>query len=199
LQTVVSCEKLGARFVAPAAGRQLTMNILHRSRLSRWLPLLAVVSLVAGSPAAQAAEPVAELAAFSVFGNVDSAALLKGDVKTSRGPAMSSSRDLSVQSVYVVPGPPAKAIEALRGWNPAQHRELKILLHSDVSGSPGAASFAGKLRSAPASGPVRSLAEATEKMSNELQISNEEAKKFAAGGRRELPGGGRALLCQRRV
>lgn len=157
---------------------------MQRSISIRSLLLLVFVLLCAGRTAARAADPVAELGGFSVFQNVDPAQLLKSDVKTARGPAMSSGRDLSVQSVYVVPGPPAKALEALKSWNPAQHRELKILLHSEVpGGAPNAANFSSKLRSAFGSGgPARALAAATEKLGTELQISNEEAKKFSAAG-----------------
>lgn len=130
--------------------------------------------------AARAAEPAAELAAFSVFPQIDPAALLKGDVKTARGPAMSNARDLSVQSCYVVPGTPAQALAALRGWNPGSHRELKVYLHADLPGSPTAGSF-DKLRAAPDNGAVRSLVSNTLKGSNELQISREEARKLPLG------------------
>lgn len=152
---------------------------MHRAFFSPWLSLL--ILLLPGGRVAQAADPVAELGAFSVFQNVDPGQLLKSAVKTARGPAMSSARDLSVQSCFVVPGAPAKAVEALREWNPTQHRELKILLHSELPAAPSAASFA-KLRSVPASGPVRELAAATAKLGADLQISNDEAKRFPAGG-----------------
>ena len=125
------------------------------------------------------ADPVSELGSFSVFSGVDPAQLLKGDVKTARGPAMSEARALSVQSCYVVGGPPAKALAALQAWDASRHSELKILLHSDLPASPSAANFS-RLDAVPNNGPVRALAEATAKMSPEVQISGDEAKKFTA-------------------
>lgn len=146
------------------------------------LPLC--LALISFALPALAADPAAELAAFSVFPQIDAATLLKGDPKGARGPAMSNSRDLSVQTCYVVPGPPAKALEALRAWNPTGHSELKIYLHSDLPASPNPGSFE-KLRSAPSNGAVRALVASTEKGRNELQLSAEEAKalpKEAGGG-----------------
>lgn len=124
------------------------------------------------------ADPSSELAGFSVFDKIDIAQLAKGDVKTMHGPPMSG-RFLSVQNCYVVPGAPSQQIEALRKWNPAKHHELKVFLHSDLPGSPSPADFS-KLKSAPDNGSVRTLVDATKKLSSELQISKEEAKKFSA-------------------
>ncbi|MEP6709962.1 MAG: hypothetical protein ABJB32_07500 [Verrucomicrobiota bacterium] len=126
------------------------------------------------------ADPVSELAGFSVFGGINLNELSKGEVKTANGPAMSSPRFLSTQSCYVVPGSPAKALEALRSWDPTAHRELKIYLHSDLPASPTTANFS-RLKNAPDNSSVKALVNATEKMSPELQISREEAKKFTAG------------------
>lgn len=137
-------------------------------------PLLCLL-LFSLAPAILSADPAAELAAFSVFPQVDAAALLAGDPKGARGPAMSNPRDLSVQTCYVVPGAPAKALEALRAWNPSGHGELKIYLHADLPGSPAIGSF-DKLRSAPNNDAVRTLVTNTQKGSDELQLSVEEAK-----------------------
>jgi hypothetical protein len=79
-------------------------------------------------------------------------------------------------------------MEALRRWNPAKYRELKVFLHSDLPSNPGPASFEG-LKNAPANASVRSFVTATQKLSPELQISKDEAKKFsaAAGGGGAMP------------
>ena len=77
--------------------------------------------LIAG-PRSACADPVSELASFSIFDKVDLAQLAKSDVKTAHGAPMKNSRFLAVQSCYVAPGSPAQQIEALRRWNPAQHR-----------------------------------------------------------------------------
>jgi hypothetical protein len=69
----------------------------------------------------------------------------------------------------------------LRRWDPTKHRELKVFLHSDLPSSPTAANFE-KLKNAPDNGPVRSFVAATQRLSSELQISRDEAKKFSAAG-----------------
>ncbi len=164
------------------------MSYLIRTSLGAAATTAAVLFFSFGQIRASRADPVAELSAFSVFNNVDLAQLAHSDAKTARGPAMSSPRYLSVQSVYVAPGSPAKAMAALRSWDPTRHSEMKVFLHADIPGTPGAATFA-KLRSAPDNSAVRSLVNATLKMSPELQFGKDDAKKFvpaagvaAAGG-----------------
>src|SRR4029453_2519090 len=134
-------------------------------------------------PRSACADSVSELASFSIFDKVDLAQLAKSDVKTAHGPPMRNSRFLAVQSCYVAPGSPAQQMEALRRWNPAQHRELKVFLHSDLPSNPGPANFE-KLKNAPDNASVRSFVAATQKLSPDLQVSKEEAKRFsaAAGG-----------------
>ena len=142
------------------------------------------------------ADPVSELASFSIFDKVDLAQLAKSDVKTAHGPPMRNSRFLAIQSCYVAPGSPAQQIEALRRWNPAKYRELKVFLHSDLPSNPGPASFE-RLKNAPDNASVRSFVNATQKLSPELQISKDEAKRFSAatgGGRRRYTSGSRGVL-----
>ena len=129
-----------------------------------------------GNSAAKA-DPVSEMASFSVFGNIDLAQLARTDLKTAHGPPMNNPRFLSVQSCYVVSRPPAQEIETMRKWNPTSHRELKVYLHSDIPGSASPENFS-RLRNAPDNSAVRSLVEKTKKLSPDLQISKEEAKKF---------------------
>jgi hypothetical protein len=133
------------------------------------------------------ADAVSDLAAFSIFDKVDLVQFAKSDVKTAHGPPMGNPRFLSVQSCYVSPGSPAQQIEALRRWDPTKHRELKVFLHSDLPASPTGANFS-KLQNAPDNSSVRSLVSATQKLSPELQISKDEAKKFSPAG-----GGGGAM------
>ncbi len=141
--------------------------------------ILLLLLLLARSTSARA-DAVSELASFSIFDKVDLAQLAESEVKTAHGSPMSNPRFLAVQSCYVAPGSPAQQIEALRRWDPTRHRELKVFLHSDLPSNPTAASFE-KLKNAPANGPVRWLVAATQKLSPELQISRDEAKKFSAG------------------
>src|SRR5207237_9816489 len=91
--------------------------------------------------------PAADLVSFSFFNNVILPYLARGEPKTAHGPPMGG-HFISAQSCFVVAGVPARVSEALRQWNPARHSELKVLIHSDLSGSPSAASFS-RLSSAP--------------------------------------------------
>jgi len=149
--------------------------------------LLSLISIA--GPRSACADPVSELASFSIFDKVDLAQLAKSDVKTAHGPPMKNSRFLAVQSCYVVPSSPAQQMEALRRWNPSKYRELKVFLHSDLPSSPGPANFE-KLRNAPDNASVRSFVTATQKLSPELQISKEEAKRFSAA----TAGGGGGVM-----
>src|SRR5262245_38925425 len=154
------------------------------------LPGVLSMMLLAGLRSA-CADPVSELALFSIFDKVDLAQLAKSDVKTAHGAPMKNSRFLGVQSCYVAPGSPAQQMEALRRWNPSKYPQLKVFLHSDLPSSPGPANFE-KLRNAPDNASVRSFVAATQKLSPELQISKEEAKRFspaAGGGGGVMPAG----------
>ena len=161
------------------------MNVDTISRI-RWLPsglvglasVLLVISIA--GPRSACADPLSELASFSIFDKVDLAQLAKSDVKTAHGAPMKNSRFLAVQSCYVAPGSPAQQMEALRRWNPSKYRELKVFLHSDLPSNPGPSNFE-KLKNAPDNASVRSFVAATQKLSPELQISKEEAKRFSAG------------------
>src|SRR5437660_3559898 len=126
------------------------------------------------------ADAVSELASFSIFDKIDLAQLAKSDVKTAHGPPMSNPRFLAVQSCYVVAGAPAQQVEALRRWDATRHRELKVFLHSDLPSNPSPANFE-KMRNAPGNASVRSFVAATQKLSSNLQLSKDEAKKFSAG------------------
>ncbi|MEO8440544.1 MAG: hypothetical protein ABI540_10035 [Spartobacteria bacterium] len=140
-----------------------------------------VLALALIHPAATfAADPVSEMAQFSVFGKVDLAELAKGAIKTQAGAPMQTARYLSVQSCFVVPKPPAQVIAAMKRFDPTAQRELKVFLHSDLPASPSTSSFS-KLNNPPNVGASKSLAVATQKMSRELQISQEEAKSYSPG------------------
>jgi hypothetical protein len=160
------------------------MNVETISRI-RWLrPGFVALAgvflfiLIAG-PRSACADSMSELASFSIFDKVDLAQLAKSDVKTAHGPPMKNPRFLAVQSCYVAPGTPAQQMNALRRWNPTKYRELKVFLHSDLPSNPGPANFE-KLKNAPDNASVRSFVAATQKLSPELQISKEEAKRFSA-------------------
>src|SRR5207244_2434632 len=146
-------------------------------RMGALLLLLSVLRL--GLTTARA-DAVSELASFSIFDKVDLAQLAKSDVKTAHGPPMSNQRFLAVQSCYVVAGAPAQQVEALRRWDATRHRELKVFLHSDLPSNPSPANFE-KLKNAPGYASVRSFGAARQKLSSDLQISRDEAKKFSAG------------------
>ena len=146
----------------------------------RSIPLLRSLSLVLLIPAAVlAADPVTEVAKFSVFGTVNLPQLAKGEIKTGQGTPMSTGRFLSVQSCFVIPNPPAKVIAATRQFDPTAYRELKVYLHSDLPAVPSAADFS-KLNNPPHNSAVETLTAATRKMSADLQISRGEAQRYSA-------------------
>jgi hypothetical protein len=153
----------------------------QRIRRANLSPILLLLFLLLKPSTIAAADPVAELASFSVFDKVDLKELSTSDVKTSHGPPLSNPRFLSVQSCYVAPGTPAKQIQALRQWDPTRHRELKIFLHSDLPAAPSPGDFS-KLKNAPDNGSVRALVNATVKLASDLQISRDEARRFSGGG-----------------
>jgi hypothetical protein len=155
------------------------MNVekIAQVRLAGFAGVLSLVLIAA--PNSVCADPVSELASFSIFDKVDLAQLAKSDVKTAHGQPMKNPRFLAVQSCYVAPGPPAQQMDALRRWNPANYRELKVFLHSDLPSNPGQANFE-KLKNAPDNASVRSFVAATQKLSPELQISKDESKRFSA-------------------
>jgi hypothetical protein len=120
------------------------------------------------------------MAQFSVFGKVDLNELAKGDIKTATGAPMSTPRYLSVQSCFVVPQPPEKVLQTMQHFDPTAHRELKVYLHADLPASPSASNFS-RLNNPPENSAVKSLRNATEKMSSDLQLSQAEAQKYSAG------------------
>ena len=156
------------------------LNLQRRFFVRAGSLLLLLLALRLGLTTARA-DAVSDLASFSIFDKIDLAQLAKTDVKTAHGAPMSNPRFLAVQSCYVALGSsPAQQIEALRRWDPTRHRELKIFLHSDLPSNPTPANFE-KLKDAPGNSSVRSFVTATQKLSPDLQVSKEEAKKFSAG------------------
>jgi hypothetical protein len=166
-----------------------TLSCQWRHISTRACGLLFLVSLFGAGLTIARADPVSELASFSIFDKVDLAQLARSDVKTAHGPPMRNPRFLAVQSCYVAPGSPAQQMQALRRWDPTRHRELKVFLHSDLPSNPSPANFE-KLKNAPGNASVRSFVAATQKLSSDLQISRDEAKKFSAG---TAGGGGGAI------
>src|SRR5215471_19483708 len=114
------------------------MNVETASQIPRLPPgvvaLAGVLSLILiVGPRSAWADPLSELASFSIFDKVDLAQLAKSDVKTAHGPPMSNQRFLAVQSCYVATGSsPAQQMQALRQWDATRHRELKVFLHSEL-------------------------------------------------------------------
>lgn len=144
------------------------------------LPFLRFLVYATLIPSAALADPVSEMAKFSVFGNVNLGELVKGHIKTGAGAPMSTPRYLSVQSCFVIERTPAQIVQAMKRFDPTAYRDLEVYLHSDLPGSPTAANFS-KLTNPPANSQVKALSVATEKMSAQLQVSRAEAQRFFAG------------------
>lgn len=157
--------------------------------------LFAALLLLACFPRLAVADPLVELAEFSVFKNVDLGKLTGGHVLVARGPAMSSQRGMAVESCYVVTASPQKTAALQNQWNPATHPELKVYLHADIAAKPALANFA-RVSALPSSGAVRALIDATQKLDPakpELQMSREEA----ASARQDVSAFWSNLLWQR--
>ena len=144
--------------------------------MKKLFALLLVILL----PAVALADPVSELARFSVFGKVDLGELARGTTKTAASPPLSAPRRLSVQSCFVVARPPAAVVAAMKRFDPTAHRDLKVFLHGDLPASPTAANFS-QLTHPPGNGAVQALSAATEKMDDHLQINRAEASNWAPG------------------
>lgn len=147
----------------------MSFNWIYRFTLLLIVPLTAI-----------AADPVTEMAEFSVFGRVGLEELTQSGVKTATGAPMSTARYLSTQSCFIIPKPPDQLLAAMKRFDPTSHRELKVYLHSELPSSPVAANFA-KLNDPPQNSAVQALSAATKAMSPDLQISRAEAQKYSPG------------------
>jgi hypothetical protein len=153
-----------------------TLEAIPPPRVLESMRIFSALLLLALSIPNAFADPVAEMASFSVFDTIDLAELGKGDVKSAHGPSLGG-RYISAQTCFVVAAPPARVSDAMRQWNPARHSELKVLIHSDLPSSPSTANFS-RLASAPDNAAVRALVTRTQQLSSDLQISREEARKL---------------------
>src|SRR6266446_4529713 len=140
-----------------------TPEAIRLNSVSKSVRIFSFICLLAMWIPNALADPVSELASFSVFDKVDLGALAKGDPTVAHGTPMGG-RYISAQSCFVVAAPPLRVAEALSRWNPARHPELKVLLHSDLPSSPGPANFS-ELSKAPDNAAVRSLVSATQALS----------------------------------
>jgi hypothetical protein len=155
-------------------------------------PLSAILStiLLAGAIARPLeADPLADLAKYSVFSSVDLSSLSGGAVQAVRGPNLGNARDVSIQAVYLIHAPVARALQLHQQWDAGKHPELKVYVHHDFSTHPTLADFT---QSIPGNGAVRKLTEATGKLPDleDLQLSKAEAvgfKKTGGGGAYPAP------------
>ena len=145
------------------------------------LPAFFLSLAIAGAGALPArADGVGDLAKYSVFSQVDLNSLAGGTVLSTAGPQLGFERDLSVQAVYVLKVPVARALQLHQQWDAGKHPELKVYLHHDYSTHPSVADFSAGL---PGNGAVKKLEGATSKLPDlgELQLSKAEAASFKGG------------------
>lgn len=148
------------------------------ARLHRFLPIASLLVFAACGTAH--ADPIADLKAFSVIKDVNLEKLASGSITAVRGPAMSSPRDLAIESCYVVRKPLQKTAELHVQWVPTKHRELKVFLHGDLT-SPSTLAQFQQLSEAPSNGAVKWFAATTEKLGDSagsLQLTAAEAKAY---------------------
>jgi hypothetical protein len=130
------------------------------------------------------ADPISDLRSVSVFKDADLNKLATGDVLASRGPAMSFARGLSVESAYIVRAPVKTTVSLQQQWKPVRHPELRIYAQSDFSGRGSPGDFQG-LASVRSNSSIKAFVDATLRLPEDaakLQLSNAEARSFAAGG-----------------
>jgi len=151
---------------------------MFRTRLPALLSFILLAGLVPG-PAR--ADPLADLAKYSVFPSVDLSSLSGGSVQALRGPTLGNPRDVSIQAVYLIHAPVARALQMHQQWDAGKHSELKVYLHHDFSTHPTLADFS---QSIPGNAAVRKLTDATKKLPDltDLQLSKAEAATFKNTG-----------------
>ena len=146
-----------------------TPEAIRPALVSNSVRIFSLILLLAFSIPSASADPVAELASFSIFPKVDLAQLSKGDAKPVRGGSLGNQRYLFVQTVYVVPGSPGEVLAKMRSWNPARHPDLKVYLHVDSTNF-------SRLQNPPDNSAVRDLTTMTAQNSSDLQLSAAEKK-----------------------
>lgn len=115
---------------------------LHPCRPSTWNLLCALalsLSLLAVIPSPGAA--IDELATFSGFEKVDLHRLADGEILANSETAMGDSRDIFVETCFLVRAPAESAAGTLQTWNPADHAPLGVLLHQPIQSPPQEADF----------------------------------------------------------
>ena len=146
--------------------------------------LFAAVFCLSGLDLSARADPISELRSVSVFKDADLTKLTNGEVLASKGPAMSSSRGLSVETAYIVKAPVKTTYGLQTRWNPTGHPELKVFAQGDVSGR-GSPSDFQNLASVRSNSSIKNFVDATLKLPGDaakLQLSNAEVKMFVPGG-----------------
>jgi len=146
--------------------------------------LFAVVSCLSAPELSARADPISELRSVSVFKDADLTKLANGEVLASKGPAMSSSRGLSIETAYLVKAPVKTTYALQQRWDPTRHPELKVFAQGEFSGrgSPGDFQNLASVRS---NASIKNFVDATLKLpgdASKLQLSNAEVKMFAPGG-----------------
>jgi hypothetical protein len=131
------------------------------------------LAAVFAATSAALADPISELASFSVLRKSRPGAADRR-CQAVRGPGDEHAASSLRATAWVTPGTPAQQAEAMRRWNPASHSELKILLHTNGSNF-------SRLADAPNSAAVQALATSTLSKSTDLQISRDEAAKLPGG------------------
>jgi hypothetical protein len=139
---------------------------------------------VSGLELSARADPITELRSVSVFKDADLAKLANGDVLASKGPAMSYSRGISVESAYIVKAPVKTTFALQQQWNPIRHPELKVFAQGECSGK-GSPNDYQNLASVRSNSAVKNFVDATLKLpgdASKFQLSGAEVKMFVPGG-----------------
>ncbi len=137
-------------------------------------------ALLAAMPV-RGADPLASLASFSDFPQVDLKRLLAGEILSQRGALMNFPNGISAQFCFVVPTAPAETARRLQTWDPARCRPLKVYEFHSLKSPCDLQDFTG-LRLDPQQSAVKKLVHktlATTASSSELNLTQIEAEEMA--------------------
>lgn len=146
---------------------------------------LTVFFLACADLYAATADPEADLAESSVFGQVDLGSVAGGEMLAAKGPALEFERGLAAETCFLVRIPMDKAVAKLRTWTPAGNRALHVVAHGAVSRPPAAGDFR-KLGDEAKRLPTPSV-DSADPVAFWTNLLSERASSFQSGGLAALP------------
>jgi hypothetical protein len=120
---------------------------------------------------------------FTAFAGANLDPLADGQVLQARGGLIEFERGVTAQSLYFLEQPPPVVEQKLESWNPANHPELEVWMHTALPANPKLSDF-GALNNLPDNKSVNNMVAATYAYtpgSDSLQLNPQEATILAGG------------------